>query len=684
MALIHWWRLEETSGTVYNSAKSGADGTISGATSVPGMFGNCLRFTGTNYVQVATQSDLAFVDKPFTISAWVLRETEHTTGYPTVVGQLNASGYGWVLFLHQSYLGRVSFSQSSGTWSSISRIDDGKWHHVVVTRNGSSLAFYIDGTPDGGTGSYSNQTTNTSICRIGNDTNSTGRPFGGSIDEVMIWNEALSTEQVKQLYYNTLPSVTSRRRLEPDENTVGLYRLDHVTGNTTKNLASSNAGDGSDSGYTTALSYANADEVPFCPVHNWTASSAQRFIIPRATDLEPAAELTMECWFKPTGFRSGSNTLIHKHDGLSTNLGYQLWISYTAGGDCHLASFFCITASTNYCITRYRFNPTEILGKWNHAVGTYHGPTKTAKLYLNGNLVQTLTHAFGTSNIVHATSTPLVIGNGQVGTTTAMSGDIAEVRISKVARSAAEIFNTYRALTDPMRPFEVEAGKTLFCANFDNDPGAGVAGTTVVDASSYANHGVIGSVNIPVASSPVGLPAVAKCYDFGGTANRKIAFPNASHLHLNADKTFELWVMVTNYADASYAFMKRPASGGPWWGILASGNGNWYGTFNDNAGHTVGPSFGAIVLNRLEYLALTVDTATATWKCYRNGSLVSTIAEPSFVFSNTNSDAMTIGSGVAAEYPTRGKIHAAHITNYVKTPEQIYEYYRGADIVEDN
>ena len=77
-------------------------------------------------------------------------------------------------------------------------VNDGKWHHVVVTRNGATeLKMYLDGklsaraTIDAGT-------------RLSPRRNTTiGSRFPGGIDDVMIWRRGLSEAEVKELYKAT-------------------------------------------------------------------------------------------------------------------------------------------------------------------------------------------------------------------------------------------------------------------------------------------------------------------------------------------------------------------------------------------------------------------------------------------------------------------------------------------------
>lgn len=104
------------------------------------------------------------------------------------------------LLMHQGKLVLVS---NSGTGSTEGSYNDGVWHHLVAVRSGdasSDLRLFVDGdlvplTP--GTGSY----TKPSTTRIGAlDGGVPGGTFIGLLDEVALWNRALSAVEARALF----------------------------------------------------------------------------------------------------------------------------------------------------------------------------------------------------------------------------------------------------------------------------------------------------------------------------------------------------------------------------------------------------------------------------------------------------------------------------------------------------
>ena len=105
--------------------------------------------------------------------------------------------------------GNIQFFYYNGTtWKSIIttgvNVRDGVWHHIVGQKTGTALQIYVDGiskasTLNTGTILYT-QGTGLFIGRHGNG--DMIYDFVGSIDDVRIYNRALSTQEVQTLFSN--------------------------------------------------------------------------------------------------------------------------------------------------------------------------------------------------------------------------------------------------------------------------------------------------------------------------------------------------------------------------------------------------------------------------------------------------------------------------------------------------
>ena len=113
-------------------------------------------------------------------------------------------------------------------------VGDGNWHNVVLTWNlsasGTNVNLYVDNTSEAtatvSVGSYTGNST-TSL-RIGHYSSaSTNNGFSGKVDQVRVFNKAVSSSEVTTLYGETHSSTTiSTTDIFSDDSGVALYQLD--------------------------------------------------------------------------------------------------------------------------------------------------------------------------------------------------------------------------------------------------------------------------------------------------------------------------------------------------------------------------------------------------------------------------------------------------------------------------
>src|SRR2546430_2214065 len=90
----------------------------------------------------------------------------------------------------------------SSAVDSISRITDTNWHHVTVAKAGGSVKFYVDGVGDAEL-AYNPGFEFASSAQIGGRQNNSTQPsasFFGLIDEVAVYNRALSASELGAIY----------------------------------------------------------------------------------------------------------------------------------------------------------------------------------------------------------------------------------------------------------------------------------------------------------------------------------------------------------------------------------------------------------------------------------------------------------------------------------------------------
>jgi len=187
--------------TVYDLSGNNNHGTIYGATRVQEGFGKALLFDGVDdYVDVPSSPILSGLNT-ITVEVWV-NPTKTTEG--TIVSKHdNYQNKEWQLYINpytQKYTFQVvdentdTFSEVAGVAATI-----GKWTHIVGVYNNGKLQIYCDGVlTDSKTTDKIIRVTNAPI-RIGNRADNV-RYYGGIIDEVLIYNRALSESEIKAIY----------------------------------------------------------------------------------------------------------------------------------------------------------------------------------------------------------------------------------------------------------------------------------------------------------------------------------------------------------------------------------------------------------------------------------------------------------------------------------------------------
>ena len=135
----------------------------------------------------------------FTISSWIKRDTGTTNA--SILSKRDAvytEGYD----LKINGTGRLEFQLNGGaaTLTSSVAIPEDEWHHVAVIYNSGNATLYIDGIPDTSASSLPAPVATTQsfyIAAAGKNTPTAY--FAGNIDEVRIWDDALSANQLRYI-----------------------------------------------------------------------------------------------------------------------------------------------------------------------------------------------------------------------------------------------------------------------------------------------------------------------------------------------------------------------------------------------------------------------------------------------------------------------------------------------------
>ena len=206
---VSWWTMDtaDISGsTLYDVSGNNNDGTIYGAVSTPGIINEALSFNGAgNYVDVG---DIAVHGTDLTFSAWI-NVNDVDNDQRSIITKYGVADADRAFLFGVDIGGSLRFYTWDG--SPVTRkktatgvISTSTWHHVVVVYDESAndADIYVDNVLK------PNSQVDDVLDKIQNVATPTfigGRAFGGddmdgSIDDLRIYDYALTSEEIKTLY----------------------------------------------------------------------------------------------------------------------------------------------------------------------------------------------------------------------------------------------------------------------------------------------------------------------------------------------------------------------------------------------------------------------------------------------------------------------------------------------------
>ncbi len=198
--MVGYWPLN---GSGVDASGNGRHGVVNGNTSfITGKIGPAAALDGQgDFVEIADTAALDLTDA-ITVATWAKVRNAWRYSWQSIVCKGENSwrlqrdgtnaGVEWALGYWETYGG--SFGPT--------RIDDGRWHLIIGTTDGTTEKLFVDGVLDAQhtrTGTPAVQTNDFGI-RIGSNAENTARDFDGWLDETVVWNRALSQTEITSLY----------------------------------------------------------------------------------------------------------------------------------------------------------------------------------------------------------------------------------------------------------------------------------------------------------------------------------------------------------------------------------------------------------------------------------------------------------------------------------------------------
>ncbi len=213
--LVGWWKFDEVSGNAIDSSGQSNTGTPNGTTIASNCKKRgCRQFNGTSdYINLGTI--LPSTQSTMSISAWI-KWDGGGSGLMRVIGRKNNAQINWAYGLVVNTAGSITFERARNTLAvgdnsitSSETLVANQWFHIVcVQQSDTALSIFVNGTrtdkvvttgtwtPDAGESLY-----------IGRFSSSITQYFSGFMDDVRIYNRALTAQEVYDLY---IPGIVLR------------------------------------------------------------------------------------------------------------------------------------------------------------------------------------------------------------------------------------------------------------------------------------------------------------------------------------------------------------------------------------------------------------------------------------------------------------------------------------------
>ena len=225
-SLVGYWAMDWYNSTgVFDNSSYNNFGTFYGGLGTDnittGKYGKALSFDGSNdYISVPPSTSLN-ITNAITLEAWIKADNWAPSDYDSpFITKANGTDWGvWNLVhkVNDNQTGKTGFRFEiviSGTrykiWST-TQGQTNQWYHLVGTFDGTTMRLYVNGIEENSNVTPGSIDTNNLNLQIGKQWwyYSNYSWFNGTIDEVRIYNRALSPEEINASYNN------------------GLYRLYH-------------------------------------------------------------------------------------------------------------------------------------------------------------------------------------------------------------------------------------------------------------------------------------------------------------------------------------------------------------------------------------------------------------------------------------------------------------------------
>ena len=200
--LVGWWPFN---GNANDESGNGNNGTVNGATLTSDRFGNANKaFSFTNNsISFINSNFAAFGLNSFSSSVWAkfTNPGNNLGNFVRYGNGVNGAGWG-IRYTGNSKINCLEYSVTNNNVTSGFAYNDNNWHNIIFVKdvNNLSILLYIDGVLTNTVSMASGYLNNISVGLPLNIGTANGyESFIGSLDDIGIWNRALTTQEITNL-----------------------------------------------------------------------------------------------------------------------------------------------------------------------------------------------------------------------------------------------------------------------------------------------------------------------------------------------------------------------------------------------------------------------------------------------------------------------------------------------------
>ncbi len=538
LALFHF---DETSGNLTDSSGNNLTGTASGTVSYnqTGIFNGALNLDGSSGRVIVPNFDSTAGLGAMTIEGWFKFTT--VAASDVLVAQFNSSvnmRFSWQTHTTASemiFYAPATATGTLGSWFSTGMaLTAGKWYHLAVVWDGSAgteatkIKMYVNGVKPAitksGTPVFTTLSNTTGLAlRLGDMENFDPREWPGTMDEVAIYNRALTDAEILARYHRGNYNVKYQVRtcddsacsgeslVGPSASTTDTYsELANNTTTSTPSFALTGLSNNRYFQYSTLLTVVNTSTANTPQISSISVSPAHRYgaspTIQAATSTAVGFAGTLNSFLTTEG-GTGSVGYQVTNQGTSANPTWYYWNGSTWATAASSANQN--TSSTiNTNITSFASQLGSGYFSWRAFLNSYNGTdTATVSSVAVNHNSPTITSSDAPAN---TRSGNLIIDAAYFNTSTAKT--IVDWRVGGTSVAVLDM------------PFEAHANTS----------------TVAVDYSTYGFNGTVTGATFSSSTGRDGKGA----YTFNGSGNY-ISVPHNSSLALTDNFTVSTWVKRT-------------------------------------------------------------------------------------------------------------------------------------------